>query len=249
MSEPPAAPARRKPRAAFTVRFYRPEDRAALREICADTGFLGQPIDPVFEDRDLFADYLTGYYLDLEPESTVVLEVEGKISGYVMASTQPGLHAAYEKLKLPVLAAKGLWRYFTRPYNQATRDYIRWILTRGGKETPAAPEGMAHFHFNVRPEARKVAHTRSMVDLLFGELARRGVPAIYAQMVAYEKRRGDRMFERYGFRRISECEVTKYRQFTDQRIYLFTIVKDLTANAVLYGLDLHDRDKAGEHRG
>ena len=232
------SPVRRKKRAAFRVRFFQPEDRAALRKICADTGFLGSPIDPVFEDRELFADYLTGYYLNIEPESTVVLEVEGQVAGYVMASTQPSFHAAYEKLMLPILAAKGLWRYFTKPYGEATRDYIKWIFTRGGKETPEAPENMAHFHFNVLPEARKVAHTRAMVDLLFGELAKRGVPAIYAQMVAYEKRRGDRMFERYGFRRMSECEVTKYRKFTDQRIYHFTIVKDLSANAVLYGLDL-----------
>lgn len=245
--EPTPAPPRKKKRAAFAVRFYRKEDRPALRKICADTGFLGSPIDPVFEDRDLFADYLTGYYLTLEPESTVVLEVEGEVAGYVMASTQPGLHAAYEKAMLPVLAAKGLWRYVTRPYRPATRAYIKWILTRGGKETPQAPENMAHFHFNVLPEARKVAHTRGMVDLLFGELARRGVPAIYAQMVAYEKRRGDRMFERYGFKRTSECEVTKYRPFTDQRIYLFTIVKDLRANAVLYGLDLarEAKEKSG----
>jgi len=247
-TEAPAAPVRRKKRADFTVRFYERRDRDALRKICADTGFLGSPIDPVFQDRELFADYLTGYYLDIEPESTVVLEVEGVVAGYVMASTQPGLHHAYDKLMLPVLAAKGLWRYVTRPYNEATKDYIKWILTRGGKETPEAPENMAHFHFNVLPYARKVAHTRSMVDLLFGELARRGVPAIYAQMVAYEKRRGDRMFERYGFKRHSECEVTKYRKFTDQRIYLFTIVKDLSANAVLYGLDLA-KDKAASENG
>jgi len=30
------------------IRPYRPGDRAAVRAICADTGFLGQPIDPVF---------------------------------------------------------------------------------------------------------------------------------------------------------------------------------------------------------
>jgi hypothetical protein len=42
--------------AGVQLRVYRSEDLAAVRRICADTGFLGEPIDPVFEDRELFAD-------------------------------------------------------------------------------------------------------------------------------------------------------------------------------------------------
>ena len=43
------------------------------------------------------------------------------------------------------------------------------------------------------------------------------------------------MFERYGFRVIDEREVTKYREFYSERVELFTIVKDLAANPLLYG--------------
>lgn len=222
----------------FVVRFYEPRDRASVRRICADTGYLGKPIDPVFEDRELFADYLTSYYTDIEPESTVVVEIDGEVKGYVMASTQPRLHAVYEGLNNARMACVGLYRYVAKPYGEATKNYIKWILTRGSKETPEAPENCGHFHFNVLPEARKVRHTRSMVDLLFSELAARGEKGIYAQMVAYEKRRGNRMFERYGFRKLDEVEVTKYREVTDEKIYLYTIYKDLSANAQLYGLDL-----------
>jgi hypothetical protein len=46
--------------ARIRVRPYRAHDLPAVRRICADTGFLGKPINPVFEDRELFADYLTG---------------------------------------------------------------------------------------------------------------------------------------------------------------------------------------------
>ena len=48
--------------AGIVIRPYREADRLAVRRICADTGFLGQPIDSIFEDRELFADYLTDYY-------------------------------------------------------------------------------------------------------------------------------------------------------------------------------------------
>jgi len=64
------------------VRKYRPEDRDAVRWICCQTGMLGHPIDPVFQDRELFADYLTSYYTDMEPESCFVVEHRGKVVGY-----------------------------------------------------------------------------------------------------------------------------------------------------------------------
>src|SRR6201996_9450661 len=93
------------------IRPYRSGDRAAIRSICADTGFLGQPIAPVFEDRELFADYLTGYYTDGEPESTFVCEIDGEVKGYVMGSRFPKKKSAYEARNLQGLAVRGIWRY------------------------------------------------------------------------------------------------------------------------------------------
>jgi hypothetical protein len=52
------------------------------------------------------------------------------------------------------------------------------------------------------------------------------------------------MFARYGFRVIDEREVTKYRDYYPKKIYLFTILKDLTLNAKLYGADLRDKPEA-----
>jgi hypothetical protein len=232
-------PAKAKP----IIRPYRPEDRAALRAICADTGFLGQPIDPVFEDRELFADYLTSYYTDAEPESTFVCELNGEVKGYLMGSRFPKRKARYETRMLPGLILRGLWRYFTRPYNAASRRYVRWILTQARKENPYTPPNIPHLHFNIRPEARSIAATRELVDTFFQYLYNNGEKQVYAQVVAYESRRGNRMFERYGFRVIDEREVTKYRDLHAGKIYLFTILKDLTLNPKVYGVDLHDKSE------
>src|SRR5438874_2917124 len=70
----------------FTIRSYRDSDRAAVRRLCCQTGFLGHPIDPVYEDRELFADFLTTYYTDHEPESCFLLELDGGIRGYLLGS-------------------------------------------------------------------------------------------------------------------------------------------------------------------
>jgi ribosomal protein S18 acetylase RimI-like enzyme len=228
-----------RPRPAHLIRPYRVSDREAVRAICADTGYLGKPIDPAFEDRELFADYLTSYYTDVEPESTFVCELEGEVKGYVMGSRFPKRKTAYETRLLPRLAVQGLWRYFTRPYNTASRNYVRWILTQARKEAPFTPPDIPHFHFNIRPEARSVATTREMVDIFLKYLTDAGEKQVYGQVVAYDTRRGTRMFERYGFRVIDQREVTKYRDLYPGKIYLFTILKDLTRSPKLYGDDLH----------
>jgi hypothetical protein len=224
------------------IRPYRPTDREAVRAICADTGFLGKPIDPVFEDRELFADYLTSYYTDAEPESTFVCELDGKVMGYVMGSRFPKRKARFEVSLLPGLVARGVWRYFTRPYNAASRKYVRWILTQARKEVPFTPPDIPHFHFNIRPEARSVATTAAIVDLFLQYLYDNGDKQVYGQVVTYESRRGTRMFERYGFRVIDQREVTKYRDLHPGTIHLFTILKDLTENPRLYGMDLRQSD-------
>jgi hypothetical protein len=223
------------------IRPYRAEDRPVLRAICADTGFLGQPIDPVFEDRELFADYLTGYYTDAEPESTFVCELNGEVKGYLMGCRFPKRKARYEARMLPGLVLRGLWRYFTRPYHAASRRYVRWILTQARKQNPYTPPNIPHFHFNIRPEARSVAATVELVDTFLQYLSDHGEKQVYAQVVTYESRRGVRMFARYGFRVIDEREVTKYRDFHPGKVYLFTILKDLALNPKLYGADLRDK--------
>jgi ribosomal protein S18 acetylase RimI-like enzyme len=226
------------------IRPCRSSDRPALRAICADTGFLGRPIDPVFEDRELFADYLTSYYTDEEPESTFVCELDGEVKGYVMGCRFPRRKARFEARHIPGLVLRGLWRCFTRPYNAASRKYIWWIITQGRRQNPCTPPDIPHFHFNIRPEARSVAATREMVDRFLDHLVRHGEKQVYAQVVTYESRRGVRMFARYGFRVIDEREVTKYRDFYPEKIYLFTILKDLTLSPTLYGADLHHPSEA-----
>jgi hypothetical protein len=225
------------------IRPYRVEDRPVLRAICADTGFLGRPIDPVFEDRELFADYLTSYYTDAEPESTFVCELNGEVKGYLMGSRFPKRKARFETRMLPGLVLRGLWRCFTRPYHAASRKYVRWILTQARRENPFTPPDIPHFHFNIRPEARSVANTVQLVDTFLQYLYDNGERQVYAQVVTYESRRGDRMFARYGFRVIDQREVTKYRDFHSGKIYLFTILKDLNLNPKLYGADLHKKSE------
>src|SRR6266853_3677853 len=216
----------------LTIRRYRPGDRARIRALCCDTGFLGNPIDPVFEDRELFSDYLTAYYTDWEPESAFVLLLNGEIRGYLLGSRHPWRQQLYNLYNNVALFLRGCFRY--RGYGPASRKFVRWVLTQAWKEVPAAPRRTAHFHINLLPEARQVATTRALMDGYLQYLHQHGEKAVYGQMVVFEDRRGTKMFERYGFRVLNKMEITKYRHLHPKPVYLCTVIKDLQENSQLY---------------
>ncbi len=182
----------------YSIRSYQASDRVAVRELCCETGFLGSPIDPVFQDRELFADFLTTYYTDHEPESSFVLEIDGQIRGYLLGSRKPLQHQLYSFAHTMALFFSALSRY--RRYNERSRKFIRWVIGHGWHEVPAAPRSVPHFHINLLPDARKVSTTRALMSAYLNYLYRFGERHVYGQIVTFESRRGEKLFERYGFK-------------------------------------------------
>jgi hypothetical protein len=99
------------PTAGFTVRQYQPADRDAVGDLCCRTAFLDTAVDPVFEDCDLFASFLTDYYLECEPDSAFVVTVGDAIKGYLLGCRFPRRHQRFSIYQSVSLAAKALWRY------------------------------------------------------------------------------------------------------------------------------------------
>jgi ribosomal protein S18 acetylase RimI-like enzyme len=209
----------------LVIRSYRASDRAAVRQLCCQTGFLGEPIDPVYEDHELFADFLTTYYTDHEPESSFVLELGGELCGYLLGSRRPLLNQLYSFQQNLVLGFRALLRY--RRYNDRSRRFVLWILSHGWREVPAAPRRTPHFHINLLPEARKMSTTRALMSAYLSYLYRCGEKRVYGQIVTFSSRRGEKMFERYGFRVMNRAEITKYKAFYPESVYLSTVIKNL----------------------
>jgi len=209
----------------FIIRSYRNADRDSVRKLCCETGFLGEPIDPVYEDRQLFADFLTTYYTDWEPESSFVLEIEGEIRGYLLGCRKPLGNQLYSFWQNVSLFLKALSRYFR--YHKRSRRFIRWTLVHGWREVPAAPRRVPHFHINLLPDARKMSTTRALMSAYLSYLYRCGEKRVYGQIVTFESRRGEKMFERYGFRVLNRAEITKYKAYYPESVYLSTVMKTL----------------------
>lgn len=215
------------------IRKFLPADRARVRELCCATGFLGESIAPVFEDLEIFADYLTAYYTDWEPESAFVLMLDGEVCGYLLGSRQPFRQRCYNLYSNSVLFVRGLWRY--RRYNAASKKFVHWILRQAWREVPAAPVGMAHFHLNLLADARQLSTTVELVDAYLKYLCEHGEKAVFGQMVVFGDRRGAKMFERYGFKVLNKSQISKYREVYAKPVYLCTVMKDLEAGGSVYG--------------
>ena len=99
----------------------------------------------------------------------------------------------------------------------------RWC-TVGGR---CRPRRVPHFHINLLPDARKMSTTRALMSAYLSYLYRCGEKRVYGQIVTFESRRGEKMFERYGFKVLNRAEITKYKAFYPQSVYLSTVIKNL----------------------
>src|SRR5438045_555674 len=147
---------------AFAIGSYCPADGGTVRRRCCETGFLGDPIDPVFQDHELFADFLTSYYTDKEPESSFVIEIAGEIRGYLLGSRKPLSNQFYAFGQNVRLFLRALWRY--PRYDQRSRRFIRWMISHGWREVPAAPRRTPHLHINLLPDARKMSTPHDLLS-------------------------------------------------------------------------------------
>jgi hypothetical protein len=159
------------------------------------------------------------------------VEENGELSGYLLGSRKPLRNQVYSFYQNVCLFARALLRY--RRYNERSRRFILWILMNGWREVPAAPRRTPHFHINLLPDARKMSTTRALLSAYFSYLHRSGEKRVYGQIVTFESRRGEGMFERYGFRVMNRAEITKYKAFHPGSVYLSTVIKNLETAAPL----------------
>ena len=101
------------------------------------------------------------------------------------------------------------------------------MLSNAWREVPAAPRRTAHFHLNLLQDARSMFNTRLLIDAYLQYLTDHGEKRVYGQMVSFANRRGEKMFQRYGFRVLNKMEITKYRRLHPEPVYLCTVIKDL----------------------
>jgi GNAT superfamily N-acetyltransferase len=182
------------------VRPYEQSDRPAIRKICCDTGFLGEPIDAVFEDRELFADLFTGPYLDHEPDWALVAECKGRVVGYLLGSVRSYFDVVLMRCGFPI-ASKMLWKLLAGRYNHhpRSRRFVCWLLTAGYHEQPKHPGNAAHLHFDLHADYRGRGIARRLWKIYERRLQSTGVRRCFGALFSHPGRRPEGVYSRFGF--------------------------------------------------
>ncbi|MBW3013966.1 GNAT family N-acetyltransferase [Candidatus Woesearchaeota archaeon] len=209
------------------IRKYQKRDKDDVRRICCDTGFVGKPIDPIFQDRDLWADALTSYYLDIEPESCFVLEDRGRVVGYLFGCVDLWKLELYiSAIKMRMLG-KVIFRYFFAGYNKRTKKMIRYLLfTRMGEEAKVV-RNFAHLHINLEPKYRNQKNGTKLVQTYFDYLKKKDAKGCYIQTFGFKGSRSENFFRRLGFKEYDKVRIHIWDDYLEGPIYSVSMIKVL----------------------
>jgi ribosomal protein S18 acetylase RimI-like enzyme len=210
------------------LRAYQDSDRAAICRICCETGFLGGPVDPLFQDRELFAELFTRPYLDCEPECALIAQVDERIVGYLLGS----LRRDFDFIQLRTgfkTAAKMALRLATGRYTHhpRSRKFVRWLFTAGLWEQPKHPRSAAHLHLDILPEYRGRGIGRRLWENYEGRLRSAKVSRCYGAFFSHPKRRPEAAYVRYGFSVFDRRRTTLFEPEIADPVEVVCVSKDL----------------------
>jgi ribosomal protein S18 acetylase RimI-like enzyme len=164
---------------ALSIRPYRPEDRAAVYEICLRTGDDGADARGLLADPDLMGHVYAGPYLALCPElAFVVQERSGAVTGYVLGALDTAAFvAAYRARWLPSLA--GSHPPPSGPPATLDEDLRDRLHRPELLLDPAFPDHPSHLHVNLLPGAQGHGQGRALIATFCDALRAAGSPGVH----------------------------------------------------------------------
>nr|WP_259608197.1 MULTISPECIES: GNAT family N-acetyltransferase [Microbacterium] len=161
------------------MRPYRPEDCDALYEVCVRTADAGGDATGMFTDDRLWGDVFAVPYAERHPDLAWVVEAEdGRVIGYIVATDDTD---AFEQWFRDEWWPTHAERYPLSGQAEPTRQdgIIRYAAGRAPGREPNTAEYPAHLHIDLLPETQGQGLGRALMDTLFTELRRRGVPGLH----------------------------------------------------------------------
>ncbi|MFF4062322.1 GNAT family N-acetyltransferase [Streptomyces sp. NPDC001668] len=166
------------------VRPYRPQDRAALEDICVRTAHAGRDSRPHYQDPGVFPAAFAAPYVHLEPELAFVLDDgEGRAVGYVLGTADtPRFVEDYRVKWLPLVAD----RYPEPRHEPRTPDeeIVRLLHRPERMLVPEVAAYPAHLHIDLLPEWQGRGYGRALMETFLRALHERGVAAVHLSMVS-----------------------------------------------------------------
>lgn len=181
------------------IRRYHPRDLPGVRRVAFETGFFGESMAAILDDRSLFERSLR-CYLGAAEHASYVLEEGGRVVGYAIASTRDvqlcvaattvaGLF--FDVLRFPLLTAKD------RSY-LASRARNAWRAITGDDRRFRTPRG-PRLHINILPAFRRGGVGSLLLDVVANDLRARGRGTVHANSYQSQRNPTDAFWKKNGF--------------------------------------------------
>lgn len=171
-------------RVGIEVRGYEPADRAAVRRICFETGYMGDPAAWQWADGESFADLFSRYYTDHEPESALVAEHEGEVVGYLLGCRDsrrvrsPAAMGGASMLRRGLLVRPGTAGVLWRSLGDLAAGAVRREPLPAGFDDDRWP---AHLHIDLLSSARSQGVGRELIDRWLATLRDEDIPGCHLE--------------------------------------------------------------------
>lgn len=184
------------------VRRYRPDDRAALYDICIRTGYEGGDARDVYPDHDLLPTIFAAPYAVHEPELTFVLDDgAGNAVGYVLGTADtPRFVEWFRNGWLPEVSDR--YPAPSGPPTTPTESMITLLHTPERMVWPELADHPAHLHIDLLPEWQGRGFGRALMHRFLNELHGQGVQGVHLCM-SNANTRARAFYDRVGFRELA----------------------------------------------
>lgn len=201
-----------------------PSDEERLGEIAYQTGFFGDSAARYFPDPHLFADLWVRPYLRGGGGASFVLEVNGRVEGYILGAVDQG---RYTRALLKVLLCRVLPKLLGGDYKQPWRTlpyFTRAALFAG----PHADWQLfpAHLHLNLLPDVRGQGYSRPLLELHLERLQELGVRGVQLS-TTLENVAALHVYRKYGFQVVAAKRTALWTPWLGHRAVHVALAKTL----------------------
>lgn len=183
-----------------TIRPYRPEDHAALYDVCVRTAHEGGDARHIYADLDLMPNIFAGPYVYLEPDLAFVLDNGDRAVGYILGTADTATFVErYRKSWLPIIEDR--YPIPAGPPESPSDEMIALMHNPEHMLVPELADYPAHLHIDLLPAYQRQGHGRALMFTFLDALKRKQVKAVYLGMVSTNTA-ARAFYERLGFHEI-----------------------------------------------
>lgn len=203
----------------ITIRRFKPQDRDIIRKLCADTAFMGEPVEKFLKNRELFADLATVYYTDYEPNAIFLAERDSNPVGYIMGALNENDYKAKEYSKIIKPSLKKSWLSLAiAPYSIRLALHMAKSFLKGEFQRPDfSLDYPAHLHINIAEGFRGCGIGSLLMEQFLNYVIEYKVRGVRLATISPK---ANRFFQKCGFGILYRRRITYFDYLSSDQIYL-----------------------------